>query len=171
MSRYDSEENLLRVLRDNGYTTVAITSNGEAANVVAAMARFLSRPQFPELGSKLLAWLRGIGVYPTVAGAAMYRDLYIINGFVRSFAVDLPHGYANDTFDLAERILSEIPQPFFLFLHVNEPHVPYYVLSSLAAGEISSREELKIIREVSPDLCWLLSPIESVDCGRLSGAL
>ena len=134
VNRYDSEQNLLRILRENGYTTAAITSNGEAANVVAALSRFLSRPQFPESGSRLLSWLRRIGVYPTVAGAAMYRDLYIMYGFVRSFGVNLPHGYANDTFDLARRILSEIPQPFFLFLHVHEPHVPYYALSSRTAA-------------------------------------
>lgn len=157
LNRYDSEQNLLRVLRDNGYTTAAITSNGEAANVVAAMGRFLSQPQFPELGSTLLSWLRAIGIYPTVAGAAMYRDLYIVYGFVLSFAVALPHGYANDTFDLAGRILSDIPQPFFLFLHVHEPHVPYYALSSLAV-ENSSRQELKIVSEVSPAFAGYYPP-------------
>jgi arylsulfatase A-like enzyme len=149
ISRYDSDQNLLRILRDNGYTTAAITSNGEAANVVAALSRFLSRPQFPESGSKLLSWLRTAGVYPTVTGAAMYRDLYIMYGFVRSFTVNLPHGYAHDTFDLAVRVLSEIPQPFFLFLHVHEPHVPYYALSSLTANNPNG-QELEIAHEVSP---------------------
>jgi arylsulfatase A-like enzyme len=157
VNRYDSEQNLLRILRENGYTTAAITSNGDAANVVAALSRFLSRPQFPESGSKLLSWLRRLGVYPTVAGAAMYRDLYIMYGFVRSFTVNLPHGYANDTFDLAARILSEISQPFFLFLHVHEPHVPYYVLSSRTA-ENSTRQEMEITHEVSPAFAGYYPP-------------
>jgi sulfatase-like protein len=149
VQRYDSDENLLRVLRDYGYTTVAITSNTDAANVVAAFGRFLSRPQFPELGSRLLARLRWLGIYPTVAGAAMYRDLYLMYGLVRTFAFNLPHGYANETFELAERIISEIPQPFFLFVHIHEPHLPYYGLSSVGV-ENAGRQELKLIREISP---------------------
>jgi arylsulfatase A-like enzyme len=157
VNRYDSEQNLLRILRENGYTTAAITSNSDAANVVAALSRFLSRPQFPESGSKLLSWLRRLGVYPTVAGAEMYRDLYIMYGFVRSFAFNLPHGYANDTFDLAARILSEISQPFFLFLHVHEPHVPYYALSSRTA-ENSRRQEMEITHEVSPAFAGYYPP-------------
>jgi arylsulfatase A-like enzyme len=147
--RYDSDENLFRVLKDSGYTTVAITGNTDAAAVVAAFGRFLSRPQFPELGSQLLARLRRLGIYPTVAGAAMYRDLYLMYGLVRTFTFNRPHGYANETFELAERILSEIPQPFFLFVHIHEPHEPYYVLSHVGA-ENSGHEELKVIGEISP---------------------
>jgi arylsulfatase A-like enzyme len=78
-------------------------------------------------------------------------------GFVRSFAVNLPHGYANDTFDLAARILSEISQPFFLFLHVHEPHVPYYALSSRTA-ENSRRQEMEITHEVSPAFAGYYPP-------------
>lgn len=150
VGRYDSDQNLLRLLRDNGYTTVAITSNGEAANVVSPLARFLSRPHFPESGSELLSKLRRIGVYPTVAGAAMYRDLYLMRRFVRFETIDLPHGYADETLDLAQRILSDIPQPFFLFVHVHEPHVPYYALLPRESGDLN-RKRLTIDREIAPD--------------------
>lgn len=123
---YRDVNNLIRMLRDNGYTTVAITSNKEGSLISLGFAPYLSRREYAKFGNLTLSWLRDLGVLPTATGSRMYAHLSQIFPFLGFPGRTAHYGYSDDTLDTAREVLEELRQPFFLLLHLHEPHEPYY---------------------------------------------
>ena len=122
---YDKPENLLRQLRDHGYTTAAITSNSDATFYVLGLRHELVYGEYPNFRRLTLSWLRDNGVYPTSPGNRMYDELTQFLPFLGFPEKTLGYGPADDTFTVASDVLTNLPEPFFLFIHVHEPHNPY----------------------------------------------
>jgi arylsulfatase A-like enzyme len=122
---YDSPENLVAVLRDTGYTTAAVTSNSDATFYILGLAKYLAHGEYPNFRRLTLSSLRDSGVYPTNPGNRMYDELAQFLPFLGFPEKTLGYGPAEDTFNLAARLLVNLPEPFFLFIHVHEPHNPY----------------------------------------------
>ena len=121
---YDRPENLLAELFAHGYTTAAIASNADATAYDLGLVRYLVYGGFPNFRRLTLAFLRDNGVYPTSLGSRMYDE------WARWFSFGYPkrtlgYGPASDTVELAMRMLARLPRPFFLFVHLHEPHDPY----------------------------------------------
>jgi arylsulfatase A-like enzyme len=55
----------------------------------------------------------------------MYDELAWIAPFIGFPRRTLGYGTADTTLDLASQLVSRLPEPFFLFVHVHEPHNPY----------------------------------------------
>jgi len=122
---YNSFENLVTLLRDKGYTTAAVTSNLEASFHYLALTEYLVYGQFANFNRLTLSWLRDNGVYPTLPGNRMYDELSQFLPFLGFPEKTLDYGPADGTFNRAARLLVHLPEPFFLFVHVHEPHSPY----------------------------------------------
>ena len=122
---YDSPENLVALLRDQGYTTAAISSNADATFYYLGLVKYLVHGEYPNFRRLTLSFLRDNGVYPTNSGTRMYNE------FARWFFPlgyperTLGYGTASDTIHLATQTLTKLPEPFFLFVHLHEPHDPY----------------------------------------------
>jgi len=122
---YNSFENLVALLRDKGYTTAAVTSNLEASFDYLGLTEYLAHGQYANFSRLTLSWLRDNGVYPTLPGNRMYDELSQFLPFLGFPEKTLDYGPADDTFNRAARLLVHLPEPFFLLVHVHEPHSPY----------------------------------------------
>ena len=123
---YGEHENLLALLRDKGYYTAAITSNLEAAEVFNGLAPYLSRTQSYRFNFLSLGWVRSFGVPMTGLGGRMYKNLSRVFPILGYPYATSSFGHANDSFRVATSILPGLPEPFFLFIHIHEPHDPHY---------------------------------------------
>ena len=122
---YKSSENLVALLRDKGYTTAAITSNLEADFSYLGLTNYLVYGQYANFSRLTLSWLRDNGIYPTIPGNRMYEELSKFLPFLGFPERTSLYGPADDTLNRAARLLFDLPEPFFLFVHVYEPHSPY----------------------------------------------
>lgn len=122
---YDKPENLVRVLRKNGYTTAAIASNSDATFYLLGLTHELVYGDYPNFRRLTLSWLRDNGVYPTSPGSRMYDELAQYLPFMGFPDKTLGYGPAGATFKVAADFVAKLPEPFFLFIHVHEPHNPY----------------------------------------------
>jgi arylsulfatase A-like enzyme len=123
---YQDSRNLMRVLRDNGYATVAITSNRDASVYSLGLGSDLSQREYTNFSNLTLSWLRDAGVLPTAVGNRMYENLSIIFPFLGFPGSTLPYGSSDDTLDTAKKVVETLNSPFFLFVHLHQPHHPYY---------------------------------------------
>lgn len=123
---YREFKNIIRVLRDNGYATVAITSNREASLYSLGFGPYLSRREYTNFSNLTLSWLRDSGVLPTAMGSRIYEKLSMIFPFLGFPGRTSSYGYSDDTLDTAKKVLGELRSPFFLLVHLHEPHDPYY---------------------------------------------
>ncbi len=71
---YDSPENLVALLRDQGYTTAAISSNADATFYYLGLIKYLVHGEYPNFRRLTLSFLRDNGVYPTNSGTRMYDE-------------------------------------------------------------------------------------------------
>jgi len=120
-----SGENLLRVLRDHGYYVGAVTSNEDASLSLLGFGSFLSDKEHPAFEHLTLTWLRQHGIYPTPTGGRIYQSLaqfLPILGYPRKTAY---YGFADDTLNVATDFIARAKKPFFLLVHLHEPHDPY----------------------------------------------
>lgn len=144
---YDDRENLLALLRDKGYYTAAVTSNLEAAEVFDSLAPYLSRPQSYRFNFLSLGWVRSFGVPMTALGGRMYKNLSRIFPILGYPDATSSFGYANDSFRVARSILPQLPEPFFLFIHIHEPHDPHYAPLP-SSGRRQNTNELQLPRKL-----------------------
>lgn len=121
---YDGPENLLAELLAHGYTTAAIASNADATPYNLGLIRYLVYGAYPNFRRLTLAFLRDNGVYPTSLGIRMYDEWtqWVSLGYPER---TMGYGPASDTVALAIGTLARLPTPFFLFVHLHEPHDPY----------------------------------------------
>jgi arylsulfatase A-like enzyme len=125
---YD-QENLLHVLRKNGYRTAAVTSNVDAGFRSLGLTEDLTEKEQAAFSFLTLPWLRDLGIYPTLLGEQMYADLSVIWP-VLGFPQRTSHyGDSEDTLDLAKQMVARLREPYFLMIHFHQPHDPYTPLS------------------------------------------
>ena len=122
---YDSPENLLALLRDQGYTTAAITSNSDATLYLLGLVPYLVHGEYPNFRRLTLSWLRDLGVYPTSMGTRLYDELARFFPFLGFPHETMGYGSAEATLQRATQLIATLPQPYFLFIHIHEPHNPY----------------------------------------------
>jgi len=122
---YRSSENLLQALRALGYTVAAVTSNEDASLNLLGFGNYVTEPERPAFEFLSLGWLREHGIYPTPTGGRVYQSLAQFLPFIGYPARTSYYGFADTTLDNAEALLSRLKQPFFLFVHIHEPHDPY----------------------------------------------
>jgi arylsulfatase A-like enzyme len=119
------ENNLLHVLRSHGYSTAAVTSNVEAAFSSLALSSELTSPESFMFRFLPVSGLRDRGVYPTLLGNRMYEDLSLLFPFLGLPRRTSLYGDIDDTLSRAREVVTRMPEPFFLFIHIHEPHESY----------------------------------------------
>lgn len=122
---YRSSENLLQELRAFGYTVAAVTSNEDASLNLLGFGDYLTQPERTAFEFLSLRWLREHGIYPTPTGGRLYQSLAQFLPFIGYPARTSYYGFADVTLDNAQALLTRLKQPFFLFVHIHEPHDPY----------------------------------------------
>ncbi len=125
LPEYESAENLVALLRDQGYTTAAVTSNADATFYYLGLVKYLVRGEYPNFLRLTLSFLRDNGIYPTNPGTRMYNQLAQFFPYLGYPEKTLGYGPAGDTMKLATGMIAVLPEPYFLFIHVHEPHNPY----------------------------------------------
>lgn len=124
---YRSGENLLRVLRDHGYYVGAVTSNEDASLHLLGLGSYLSAKERTAFEHLTLSWLRQNGVYPTPTGGRVYLSLAQFIPFFGYPRKTSYYGFADDTLNAAKEFITSARKPFFLLIHLHEPHDPYDV--------------------------------------------
>lgn len=120
-----SGENLLQILRDHGFYVGAVTSNEDASLNLLGFGMHLSVREYPAFEHLTLSWLRQLGIYPTATGGRIYQSLaqfLPFMGFPRRTSF---YGSADDTLTAAAEFVAHARRPFFLLVHLHEPHDPY----------------------------------------------
>ena len=120
------EDNLLKILKDNHYTTAAITTTFDASLVTLGLSEFLSREEIQNFRLLSLHQLERFGIRPTKAGSRIRDNLY--NRMRSWFGLPTVSEFyvpADSTIGTVKNLLSTLNQPFFLFVHLMEPHDPY----------------------------------------------
>lgn len=143
------QRNLLLPLRQAGYTTAAVTSNEYASLTTLGLADFLSAPEVPAFMFLPFSWLRPWGIYPTGFGGRVYRTLAAIVPFLGFPEPTSYNGNVVNTLAQARNLIRRLQQPFFLFIHIHEPHDPHQVPASLlpaAQAELASHSASTVKR-------------------------
>ncbi len=135
----ESRENLLRVLMENGYTTAAVSSHWQASAYSLGFSQSLSGPEIPNFYMPSLHSLQTVGVRSTITGERIYNDLagvWTSLGFPKK---EGQYGSADNTLGRAWDLSNSLEHPFFLYVHVFEPHAPApYNVPSPFAGRYST---------------------------------
>jgi len=117
-----SAENLLHILRSHGYTIAAVTSNYDATFASLGLASELTQPEKFAFQFVTLGRLRDLGIHPTRIGGRMYQDLRLVFPWLGFPERTFPSGNIDDTLERARQVLADLRRPFFLFIHIQEPH-------------------------------------------------
>jgi arylsulfatase A-like enzyme len=147
---YRSDENLLRLLRDHGYFVSAVTSNEDASINLLGLRSGLSEKETTTFEHLTLSWLRSHGVYPTPTGGRMYQGLSRFLWFLGYPGHTSFYGFAGDTLKAASDFVIRAKRPFFLIIHLHEPHDPYDVPLSFR-GRYSIQSAANKRPEISSD--------------------
>ena len=123
---YRDPRSLLRVLRDNGYATAAITSNRDASVYSLGFGSDLSQREHTNFSNLTLSWLRDAGVLPTGVGTRMYEKLARIFPFLGFPGRTSPYGSSDRALEAVKKIMGTLDPPFFVLVHFHDPHDPYY---------------------------------------------
>jgi arylsulfatase A-like enzyme len=117
--------NLLSLLAARGYSVGAVVSNGDASDALQGIRLELNFTEEMAFGFNFFSWLSRFGVYPTRFSGRMYDDLSEIVPFLAFPNVSSMEGNIRDTIARAKNLIARLPPPFFLFVHIQEPHWPY----------------------------------------------
>ena len=134
------DQNVVRVLRDYGYSTAAVTSNGDSTFASLGLTADLTQPEDFAFRFLTLSWLRDLGVYPTRLGGRIYQDLCSLFPFLGVPRRTFPYGHLEDTFGRVREVVSRLRQPFFLFIHIHEPHGPHFLPANFKDIQIPVNE-------------------------------
>jgi arylsulfatase A-like enzyme len=147
---YRSPENLVALLRNVGYTTASIASNVDATFYTLGLTRELVHGEHPNFRRLTLSWLRDNGVYPTRAGMQMYDELAQFLPFLGYPETTWGYGPAEDSLAVAAGLVVKLPQPFFIFIHLHEPHHPYETPTPFR-GKYAKMDYDEVNRKISSD--------------------
>ena len=128
------ENNLLSILRYRGYSTAAVTSNLDAAFSSLALNSELTYPERFAFRFLPVSWLRDLGFYPTLQGDRMYRELSLILPFLGFPQRTSADGYIENTLNQSRDVIFHLRQPFFLVIHIHEPHAYSPTLFKVVKG-------------------------------------
>jgi arylsulfatase A-like enzyme len=147
--------NLLSLLNAHGYSIGAVTSNGDAFEAFAGVRPGLNITD--ELafafGFNMFSWLPRGGVYPTRFSGRMYDHLAEIVPFLAFSKRAPPEGNIRNTITRARNLISDLPSPFFLFVHIQEPHGPYELPKDFRLVHVNvDGSQLKVYAPFSPEL-------------------
>jgi len=127
-----ANKTLAHLMRSAGYTTGAFVSNWAAYYIVEDLKSgydFLPAPTFQEGGLQPLWEATGSLHQHTGIGnrADEYHDLMTIWNSMARLPDDLNLRFpAAESFAQARKILAQMPDGFFLWVHVMPPHAPYH---------------------------------------------
>lgn len=134
---YSLDENIATIFKKNGYTTAAFHSSPLVGQNFAAgfdvfrdlhSQKGLRDRNIRKLARKYLPQ----GVFDTVKGT--YRKLTDENKY-------LPYMRAAEVFKEASDWIAIAKQPYFIWIHLMEPHLPYYPMNS---GGLTNEEMIKL---------------------------
>ena len=120
-----SDENLLRLLREHGYSVEAVTSNEDGSLRLLGFDSYLSKTEHAAFEFLTLNWLRLLGIYPTPTGGRIYQNLSQFLWFLGYPGKTSYYGNAEDTLKIARNSIRRARPPFFLMIQLHEPHDPY----------------------------------------------
>ena len=127
-----AEKSLPHQMREGGYATGAFLSSPYAYYLVEAMRNqydFLPEPVFQQGGLQHL-WNGTASMHQhSGIGNRMdeYNDMMYLWNSMGGLPLDLFHRFpAVDSFAHAEKMLDNLPDGFFLWIHVMTPHSPYH---------------------------------------------
>jgi hypothetical protein len=63
-----------------------------------------------------------LGIYPTFLGGRMYQDLRLLFPWLGFPKRTSTYGHLNDTLEQTTTMITGARRPFFLFIHIHEPH-------------------------------------------------
>ncbi|MCX6638860.1 MAG: sulfatase, partial [bacterium] len=116
----DSVPTLIDLLHENGYRTGAYTANQYISNVYGFDRSFDEFQFMRGKGSyQLLLPMRTFFRSPTFLNELAYQFNFISNDFFCAEGTDM-------TQKAKKFVQEKTSTPFFLYLHYNEPHVPYW---------------------------------------------
>ncbi|MGE5220415.1 MAG: sulfatase [Chloroflexota bacterium] len=118
-------EDVMMILGDSGYVIGAISSNVEATYHSLGLENQLSRPESVEFNFITFSWLRNLGVFPTRFGGRMYAELVSLLPFLGYPNPTSVYGRIDQTLAAARQAVTELRRPFFLSIHIHEPHESY----------------------------------------------
>ena len=147
---YSSDQNLIKILVEHGYTTAAVAAVWDASFPALGFARYLSIPQVKNFQLRSLHPLEEFGIPATKAGNRMRDDLY---GQIR-YWLGLPttlqsYAPAEANLQIVSNLLSRLSSPFFIVIHVIEPHEPY-VYDPRFKGLYSSKDSARLAQKRLP---------------------
>ena len=119
--------NLLNLLSVHGYSIGAVTSNGDASDALQGLRVGLHLTENMAYGFHLFSWLQRLGVYPTRFSGGMYQDISRMLPFLPFPKHASLDGNVEDTVAAVKHMMGRLAPPFFLFVHIQEPHWPYQI--------------------------------------------
>ncbi len=158
-----ADRTLAHLMRNAGYTTGAFVSNWAAYYITENLKSgydFLPEPVFQPGGLQSL-WdatdplhqHTGIG-----NRADEYRDLNVVWNSAAGLPDNLSQQFpAAETFAQAEKILAQMPDGFFLWIHVMTPHSPYHP-GAAERGRFIAESELRTFENEENDSSRLAIP-------------
>jgi arylsulfatase A-like enzyme len=130
--------NLLYLLKHFGYSIGAVTSNGDAWGALQEMTWGLNLTEEMAFRLSLFSWLRRFGVYPTRVSGRMYGEIARMVPFLAYPRRTAVEGNIIDTTMDAEQLIAKLSPPFFLFVHIEEPHWPYQIAEDLKLSPVGA---------------------------------
>lgn len=116
---------VVSLLRQAGYTTAAVTSNTNASLSRLGLAESLSEAEILAFKFLPFSGLRHFGVSPTIVGLLMYREFAVLVPFLGYPEPTSVYGIVANTLDGAKTLIPRLARPFFVFIHIHEPHEPH----------------------------------------------
>jgi arylsulfatase A-like enzyme len=151
-----SNKTLAHLMRNAGYTTGAFVSNWAAYYIVENLKSgydFLPAPTFQEGGLQSLWEATGPLHQHTGIGnrADEYHDLMAVWNSAAGLPDDLNLRFpAAESFAQARKILAQMPDGFFLWVHVMSPHAPYHP-GAAERGRFISDDQLRTFEDEEND--------------------
>jgi arylsulfatase A-like enzyme len=145
--------NLLNLLSVHGYSIGAVTSNGEAFDALQSIRSELKFTEEMAFRFNLFPWLHPAGIYPTRFSGRLYDDLAGMLPFLAFPRRASMEGNISDTIAQVKNLMVRLNAPFFLFIHVQEPHGPYQLPDGFELISVSvDSSKLKTYAPYSPAL-------------------
>ena len=148
-----AEQSLPHQMREGGYATGAFLSSPYAYYLVEAMRNqydFLPEPVFQQGGLQHL-WNATASMHQhSGIGNRMdeYNDMMYLWNSMGGLPLDLFHRFpAVESFAHAEKMLDNLPDGFFLWIHVMTPHSPYHPDAASRGTFIPESEFVKFENE------------------------
>jgi arylsulfatase A-like enzyme len=158
-----ANKTLAHIMRNAGYSTGAFVSNWAAYYIVENLKSgydFLPAPTFQEGGLQRLWEATGPLHQDTGIGnrADEYHDLMTVWNSLAQLPDDLHLRFpAAESFAQARKILAQMPDGFFLWVHVMPPHAPYHP-GAAERGRFIPEDRLRTFENEEDDSTRLAVP-------------